>query len=216
MLRIATYMSVKPGMEEHYREEHRAIWPEVVAGISSFGIRNYSIFMLGRELYSYFEVDDLQKTIDLAAADPDNQAWQKHMAGFFEVGPGIGEGTPVIPNELVHADGYQSSVKSRNRVAALMQIKAGQEEAYVAALNNSWPDLQESIENAKITAYTIFMIERRLFSVFQVEDFDQAMRTLTADQNYRCWQAKIAHMIDDLSKVHEGKIVYLEEIFHLD
>lgn len=34
---IATYMSVKPGMEARYREEHRTIWPEVVAGISRYG-----------------------------------------------------------------------------------------------------------------------------------------------------------------------------------
>jgi len=50
-------------MEERYREEHRNIWTEVVEGITRFGIRNYSIFMRGRDIYSYFEVEDLDRAV---------------------------------------------------------------------------------------------------------------------------------------------------------
>ena len=130
MQRVATYMAVKPGLEDRYVEEHRDIWPEVVEGITRFGIRSYSIFMHGRELYSYFEVDDLQRAMALAAADPDNQRWQAHMADFFDTGPDIQDGSTVRPLEVFHTDGYSGRMENVQRVGMLMQLKPGMEQAY--------------------------------------------------------------------------------------
>ena len=70
---VSTYMKIKPGYELKYRSEHRKIWPEVEEGISKYGIRNYSIFMKELMLYSYFEVEDLDKTMTQLAQDSDNQ-----------------------------------------------------------------------------------------------------------------------------------------------
>src|SRR5262245_3069999 len=105
MQRVATFMSVKPGLEGRYREEHRNIWREVVEGITRYGIRNYSIFMTGNELYSYLEVENLDRAMALAAADPVNQRWQAHMADLFLVSPGVGDGSTVYPSKLLQAEG---------------------------------------------------------------------------------------------------------------
>ena len=60
--------------------------------------------MRGRELYSYFEVEDLDKAMTMLSADPDNQRWQEHMAHMFEIGPGISEGTTVYLEKVFHVD----------------------------------------------------------------------------------------------------------------
>ena len=104
MQRVVTFMLVKEGMEERYREEHRNVWPEVLEGIKRYGIRNYSIFMRGRELYSYFEVEDLDKAIAMAAADPINQKWQEHMAPLMDVGSGVKDGSTIYLEEVFHID----------------------------------------------------------------------------------------------------------------
>lgn len=104
MQRMATFMRVKEGMEEEYRRRHRQVWPEILAGIGQAGIRNYSIFMRGRELFSYFEVDDLDKAMAMIAADPTNQKWQEYMAPLMEVSSGIKDGSTVYLPEVFHTD----------------------------------------------------------------------------------------------------------------
>ena len=97
-------MQVKDGLEEAYKAAHREIWPEILTGIAKAKIKNYSIFMLGTSLFSYFEVEDLDKAITMLAADSDNRRWQEYMAHMFDVGPGIREGTTLYLEEVFHLD----------------------------------------------------------------------------------------------------------------
>lgn len=214
--RVATLMSVKAGMEERYREEHRNIWPEVVEGITRFGIRNYSLFMRGRELYSYFEVEDLDRAMAMAAADPDNQRWQRHMADFFDVGPGVRDGATVYLEEVFHTDGSDQADVPMQRVATLMQVKAGLEEAYKTAHQEIWPEVLEGIKRFGISNYSIYMHGRTLFSYFEVEDLDGAMAMAAADPDNQRWQEHMVHMFDIGPGIREGTTVYLEEVFHVD
>jgi L-rhamnose mutarotase len=216
MQRIATYMAVKPGMEERYREEHANIWPEVVDGIRRFGIRNYSIFMQGRELYSYFEVDDLETAMQMATADPDNQRWQVHMADFFDTGPGIQDGSTVRPLEVFHTDGYTGQTEIIQRVGMLMQLKPGMEKAYQEEHQKIWSEILEGIARVKIRNHSIYQIGRVLFSYFQVEDLEKAMQVLAADPDNQRWQAHMAHMFDVGPGIREGTTVFLEEVFYVE
>jgi len=102
MRRVATLMVLKEGMESEYRRRHAQVWPEVVAGIERAGIRNYSIFMRGLELFSYFEVEDLERSMSILAGDPVNQQWQEYMAPLFELPPGIRDGSTVYLDEVFH------------------------------------------------------------------------------------------------------------------
>lgn len=215
MRRIATFMSVKPGMEEQYREEHRNIWPEVVEGITRFGIRNYSIFMHESELYSFFEVGDLDKAIAMAAADPCNRRWQKHMADFFDVGPSVQEGATVYPEEVFYAAGYEVHTPMQ-RAARLLQVKAGLEADYMTAHKEIGQEMFAWILQAGIGNYSIFMLGRKVFSYFEVEELDNAMRVLASNPNNQRWQKHMAHMFDVGPCIRESETVYLEEVFHVD
>jgi L-rhamnose mutarotase len=104
MHRVATYMRVRPGVEEEYARRHAAVWPEVLAGISRYGIRNYSIYMHGRDLYSYFEVEDLEAAVALAVADPVNQRWQEYMAPMMDQGSGMKDRSTVYLQEVFYLD----------------------------------------------------------------------------------------------------------------
>lgn len=216
MQRVATYMAVKPGLEDRYVEEHRNIWPEVLEGITRFGIRSYSIFMHGRDLYSYFEVDDLERVMALVADDPDNQRWQVHMADFFDTSPGIQDSSTVYPLEVFHTDGYTGPMETVQRVGMLMQLKPGKEQEYQEEHRNIWPEILAGIARVKIRNYTIFQIGRMLFSYFQVENLDKAMQVLTADPDNQRWQEHMAHMFDVGPGMRDGTIVFLKEVFYIE
>jgi L-rhamnose mutarotase len=104
MQRVSTYMQVREGCEGEYVRRHAEAWPELLQGITGYGIRNYSIFMRGRELFSYFEVDDLNAAMAMAAADPVNQRWQEYMAPLMDVGSGIKDGSTSYLVEVFHLD----------------------------------------------------------------------------------------------------------------
>ena len=216
MQRVATYMALKPGLEQRYVEEHRDIWPEILDGIRRFGIRSYTIFMHGRELYSYFEVHDLQRAMAQAAADPDNQRWQAHMADFFDTGPGIQDGSTVRPLEVFHTDGYTGTLQPVQRVGMLMQLKPGMEKAYQVEHQKIWPEILDGIARVKIRNYAIFQIGRVLFSYFQVEDLEKAMQALAADPDNQRWQAHMAGMFDVGPGIRDGTTVFLEEVFYVE
>jgi L-rhamnose mutarotase len=216
MQRVATFMSLKAGMEDKYRQEHQNIWPEVLEGITRYGIKNYTIFMLGRELYSYLEVEDLDKAMATAAADPVNQRWQEHMAPLFDIGSGVKDGSTVYPEEVFHTEGYSQSSAPMQRVATLMVLKEAVQDQYKEAHRDVWPEILEGIARVKIRNYSIFMIGRKLFSYFEVEDLEKAMEEIAADPINQKWQAYMAPLFDVGSGVKDGSTVYPEEVFHLD
>lgn len=79
MQRIARLVGVKPEAIEEYERIHAAVWPEVLATIHACNIRNYSIFLLGNQIFAYYEYVGTDHAADMAkmAADPKTQAWWK-------------------------------------------------------------------------------------------------------------------------------------------
>lgn len=62
--RYAWKAIVKPGQLEEYKCRHDNIWPEMKELLKSAGIRNYTIWNVGNELFGYYECE---KGIDFAA-----------------------------------------------------------------------------------------------------------------------------------------------------
>ena len=62
--RYAWKATVKDGQLEEYRRRHNNIWPEMKELLKSAGIRNYTIWNTGNELFGYYECE---KGIDFAA-----------------------------------------------------------------------------------------------------------------------------------------------------
>ena len=47
-----------PRIIEEYKENHKSVWPEVLAGLRGIGISKMKIFLLGNRLFMYLEASD--------------------------------------------------------------------------------------------------------------------------------------------------------------
>lgn len=110
MQRVALLMRVKPGREEEYREAHHPdrICPAILDACRRAGIRNYSIFMGGvdgRQLFGYFETDDLDRTLAALADDPANAEWQAGMEPLVDIAGSFQSGASMtFLDEVFHLE----------------------------------------------------------------------------------------------------------------
>lgn len=86
MERYAWKAVIKPGKKEEYVRRHNEIWPELVALLRQAGIKNYTIWNTGNELFGYYECE---KGLDFAAktqADsPVVDRWNAYMKDVMEM-----------------------------------------------------------------------------------------------------------------------------------
>lgn len=92
--RIASKFRLKPGMQEEYKRRHDEIWPEMLELMKEAGIRNYTIWNQGEDLFGYFEVEDYEKCIQILSASEVKKRWDEYMKDiiWFE------KNTDVCPN----------------------------------------------------------------------------------------------------------------------
>lgn len=80
MERYAWKARVLEGQIEEYKRRHDAIWPEMVEVLRAAGIRNYTIWNVGDELFGYYECE---KGADYAARvqaeSPVVDRWNAYM-----------------------------------------------------------------------------------------------------------------------------------------
>ena len=80
MERYAWKATVKEGMLEEYVRRHNEIWPELTEVLRQAGIRNYTIWNCGSELFGYYECE---KGVEYAAkvqAESDVvKKWDEYM-----------------------------------------------------------------------------------------------------------------------------------------
>ena len=78
-------LRVKPDRIDEYVEAHRDVWPEMLDALRGAGIRNYTIFRAGNEMFGYFEADDLAARAErYLAAQEVCARWQDAMAEFLD------------------------------------------------------------------------------------------------------------------------------------
>ena len=82
--RSAFVLRVKPDKIDEYVEAHRAVWPEMLQALRDAGIRNFTIFRHGTEVFGYFEADDLERAGAYMAAQEVSTRWQDAMADLLE------------------------------------------------------------------------------------------------------------------------------------
>ncbi len=98
MERYAWRGRVKEGYIDEYRRRHAEIWPEMIAVLREAGIRNYTIFASGNELFGYYECE---KGVDYAVRIQNGnevvRRWEAHMKDIliFE-NTGEGEAQPKL------------------------------------------------------------------------------------------------------------------------
>lgn len=82
--RSAFVLRVRPDKFDEYVEAHRAVWPEMLDALRNAGIRNYTIFRSGNEVFGYFESDDLERGAAYLATQQVCARWQDAMADLLE------------------------------------------------------------------------------------------------------------------------------------
>jgi len=77
MQRYGMVIKVRPEKIKEYKKLHAAVWPDVLKIISECNIRNYSIYLIDDNLFSYFEYTgtDYDADMIMMAADPVTQQW---------------------------------------------------------------------------------------------------------------------------------------------
>jgi L-rhamnose mutarotase len=82
--RSAFVLHVRPDRIDEYIEAHRVVWPEMLDALRGAGIRNYSIFRSGNEVFGYFEADDLAAAERYLAGQEVCTRWQDAMAELLQ------------------------------------------------------------------------------------------------------------------------------------
>ncbi|SDW49012.1 L-rhamnose mutarotase [Paenibacillus sp. CF384] len=98
------------------------------------------------------------------------------------------------------------------RVSFVLQIDERNREAYIERHRNVDPELLKAFGEVGIRTYSIFIDGGKLFAYMEVEDFEQAMQTLSTHPANVRWQQ---FMADLLVKHEDGNIVReIAEVFH--
>src|ERR1700690_2835863 len=80
--RSAFVLHVRPDKLDEYVQAHGSVWPEMLDALRGAGIRNYSIFRSGNDVFGYFEADDLAAAELYLSQQEVCTRWQDHMAGL--------------------------------------------------------------------------------------------------------------------------------------
>ena len=79
MERYAWKATVLPGKLEEYIRRHNEIWPEKKDVLHQAGIRNYTIWNVGNELFGYYECDSVAEAARVQAESPVEDRWNEYM-----------------------------------------------------------------------------------------------------------------------------------------
>ena len=82
--RSAFVLRVRPDKIDEYVAAHRDVWPDMLRVLKESGIRNYSIFRDGNQVFGYFESDDLGRAAAFLAEQEVCSRWQDAMADLLE------------------------------------------------------------------------------------------------------------------------------------
>ena len=86
MDRYAWKAILKPGMKEEYKRRHDEIWPEMVELLKNAGIKNYTIWNVGDELFGYYECEKgLDYAAKVQAESPIVDRWNEYMKDVMDM-----------------------------------------------------------------------------------------------------------------------------------
>jgi len=79
MERYAWKAALLPGKMQEYVRRHDSIWPEMKEVLAEAGIRNYTIWNVGDELFGYYECDSVSEAARIQAESPVVKRWNEYM-----------------------------------------------------------------------------------------------------------------------------------------
>lgn len=85
MERYAWKATVLPGKLDAYIDRHSHIWPELRQVLTAAGIRNYSIWNVGNELFGYYECDSIVAAAKVQAESEVVDRWNAYMKDVMQM-----------------------------------------------------------------------------------------------------------------------------------
>ena len=73
------------GMQEEYKKRHDNIWPEMKEVLAAAGIRNYTIWNVGEELFGYYECGSVAEAARIQAESPVVDRWNEYMKDVMKM-----------------------------------------------------------------------------------------------------------------------------------
>lgn len=86
MEKYAWKAKIKEGTIAEYEKRHREIWPEMIEVLKSAGIRNYTIWNVGNELFGYYECDSIAYASKVQANSEVVKKWDAYMKDILIMG----------------------------------------------------------------------------------------------------------------------------------
>jgi L-rhamnose mutarotase len=97
MKRFGQVLGIRSECVDEYKRYHARIWPEIEGAIRAAGIRNYSIFLRGNQLFGYYEYvgpdDELEERMQTLARAPRMREWWDLMEAMQVPDPDRQPGT---------------------------------------------------------------------------------------------------------------------------
>jgi len=84
MKRIGRFGRLKPGAVEEYIRLHKDFDPNLGDALLNAGIRNFSIYIHGNDLFSYLECDNWESAMRYLENDPPTQRWSELMRTLLD------------------------------------------------------------------------------------------------------------------------------------
>lgn len=102
------------------------------------------------------------------------------------------------------------------RVAFLLKLREGAEEAYDAAHREVWPEMLALLKRAGVSEYSIFRREQLLVLSMHVEDFERSWSEIERDPVNTRWQAAMAPYFEPPRDLRPGeRFPMMQEVFFL-
>ena len=102
------------------------------------------------------------------------------------------------------------------RIAFLLRLRPGTEEAYDQAHAAVWPEMLALLKRSGVSEYSIFRRDQLLFLTMQVEDFEETWRRIEADPVNTRWQQAMAPYFAPLDPLEPGeRFPMMREVFYL-
>lgn len=79
MEKYAWKAKLLPGMLDEYKNRHDNIWPEMKDVLTAAGIRNYSIWNVGEDLFGYYECDSIEEAGRIQSESDVVARWDEYM-----------------------------------------------------------------------------------------------------------------------------------------
>ncbi|MCL4416002.1 MAG: L-rhamnose mutarotase [Actinobacteria bacterium] len=100
------------------------------------------------------------------------------------------------------------------RIARHAKLKPGCEREYIKRHKEIWPDVLRLIKKAGVKNYSIFISELDLFSYFEVENWDEAIKKMLSDSIGEKFQEYMAPLMD--AEDPKSPWTVIDEVFYLE